>query len=160
MGRAKNEEGQMVVELAVVAPVIIVVAIIAFNLMQFLGAVSRFDRVAPDAVMSQAVSPSGDVQQAGDQCSVVREAILEAMGNAPNIEVTVSEQTAWEAGKDDEDALLGFSFAPHLTRYACVLTFHPWPSSLTVAGIDASIPVCLTHERSFTVDRFSPGVLF
>ena len=41
-----EEDGQMVVEMAVVTPVMIVVAVIVLNLMWFLEASARFDRVA------------------------------------------------------------------------------------------------------------------
>ncbi len=155
-----DEDGQMVVELAVIAPVVIVVCIVVMNLMQFMGQVALFDRVAPDAVISQAVSPSGEDAQAGGRRELVRQTILDAMDAGPRVDVSVTTLSSLEAGSTDDDALLGFSFAPNLTRYVCVLSFTPWPSSLSIAGVDAAIPFRLTHRRTFTVDCYSPGVFF
>lgn len=56
--------GQMTVELAVLVPVVIVVALTVFNLMRFVSACSAFDRIAADAVVSQGVSPKGETKAA------------------------------------------------------------------------------------------------
>lgn len=153
-----DEEGQMVVELAVVTPVMLVVAIVVLNLLFFMEACARFDRVAPDIVMALAVSPSQDDAEAGSQAHRVSEALREAMGGLRGVEVHVEERSAWEAAQ--EEGQIGFSFAPHLTRYVCTMSYTPWPSAFTVAGVDAGIPARLEHVRTFTVDRYRSGVLF
>ena len=56
----REKRAQATVEMAVVAPVMIILALIVYNLMQFACAVARFDRVAPDVVLAQGVSPQGD----------------------------------------------------------------------------------------------------
>lgn len=155
-GAALEEGGQMVVEAAVVMPVMIAVAVAVLNLMWFLEDCSRFDRVALDAVVAVAVSPPGEEQDAGAREAAVVEAIESAMGGARGVEVSVEVRTVW----DDVADGLGFTFAPHLTRYVCTMTYRPWPSSLTVAFIDAAIPLELEHARSITVDRYRPGVVF
>ena len=136
----------MVVELAVVAPVMLVVALVVWNLLQFMEACSRFDRVAPDVVLALAVSPAGTDAASGDQAHQVAEAIRAAMDG---LDVEVGEGTT-----------LGFSFAPHLTRYVCTMRFAPHPASIAIAGVDAGVPARLEHVRTFTVDRYRPGVLF
>ena len=55
-----EERAQATVEMAIVAPVLIVLALVAYNAMMFASAVARFDRVAPDVVLAHAVSPVGD----------------------------------------------------------------------------------------------------
>lgn len=150
---AFDDEGQMAVELAVVAPVMIVLAIVVLNVMLFVEAAARFDRVVPDVVNAVAVSgPSG--QGSGEHA--VAQALADAMRGLARVEVRVAAQAAW--GADGEG--IGFSFAPHLTRYVCTMVYVPWPASLTVAGVEAGIPFALEHERSFTVDRYRSGVLF
>ena len=57
--RLLEQDGQLAVELAVMVPVCIVVALIVFNLCRFIEACATFDRVAMDAVISQGVSPPG-----------------------------------------------------------------------------------------------------
>ena len=56
----REKRAQATAEMAVVAPVMIILALIVYNLMQFACAVARFDRVAPDIVLAQGVSPQGD----------------------------------------------------------------------------------------------------
>lgn len=156
-GAALNdEEGQMVVEMAVVMPVMIVMAIVVLNLMWFIEASARFDRVAPDAVLAMAVSPEGGVDGSGGNRAVCQ-AIERAMDGMHGVEVSVESYSAWELAEPDG---IGFSFAPHLTRYVCTLTYHPWPSGFSVAGFDASIPVELTHQSVLVVDRYRSGVIF
>lgn len=145
-GVLNGEEGQMVVEMAVVTPVMIAMAIVVLNLMWFIEASARFDRVAPDAVLAMAVSPEGGIDGSGGNWAVCQA-----------IEVSVESYSAWELAEPDG---IGFSFAPHLTRYVCTLTYHPWPSGFSVAGFDASIPVELTHQSMLVVDRYRSGVIF
>ena len=54
-----RESGQMTVELAAMLPVIIVVALIVYNLAKYAEVCSTFDRVSLDAAVSHGVSPSG-----------------------------------------------------------------------------------------------------
>lgn len=150
----------MVVEAAVLAPVMIVVALIAINLMQFMGLSAQFDRLVPDAIIAHAVSPSGLALEQDSMSADVEAAVLQGLGGHPRVDVSVSVQTAWEAGSNDPDAIFGLSFAPHLRRYVCTLQFTPWPGKLSVAGIEAGIPLALEHTRSFTVDVYHPGILF
>ena len=53
----------MTVELAVVVPVTIVVALIVLNLMWFVDACAAFDQAALDAVVAHGVSPAGEQTQ-------------------------------------------------------------------------------------------------
>ena len=50
----REERAQATVEMAVVTPVLLVLALIAYNVMIFAGAVARFDRVVPDIVLAHA----------------------------------------------------------------------------------------------------------
>ncbi len=144
----------MVVEFAVIVPVIIVVAIICLNLMWFMEAASRFDRLAGDIVLAVAVSPASG--QGGSQEHAVTQALQEAMAGLRGVTVNVSAKTLW----DDVSSGLGFTMAPHLTRYECTMYYTPWPSSLTVAGVQAGVPARLEHVKSITVDRYRSGVIF
>lgn len=149
-----GDEGQMVVEMAVVAPVMIAVALVVLNLMWFLEATSRFDRVAPDVVMANAVSPPGD--GGGAREHEVASALRDAMGGLRGVAVSVRAETLW----DDLSSGAGFTMAPYLTRYVCTMEYSPWPADFSIAGIDIGVPAILRHERSFVVDRYRPGVVF
>lgn len=144
----------MVVEMAFIAPVMIVVAVICVNLMWFMEACSRFDRLAPDVVLALAVSPAGG--EGGSQEHAVTQALQESMSGLRGVSVTVSAKSL----RDDVASGAGFTMAPHLTRYECTLHYTPWPCALTIAGVEAGIPACLEHTKSITVDRYRSGVLF
>ena len=150
-----EDDGQMVVEMAVLMPAMLAVAVVVFNLMSFLEARALFDRVVPDAVIAAAVSPPGGAAGSTQEHAVAQR-IEQAMAGVRGVSVSVRVQSAW----GDAGGAPGISFAPHLTRYVCTLVYEPWPSGFSVAGFDAAIPVELRHERSFTVDRYRPGVLF
>lgn len=158
-GLACEDRGQATVELMVVMPLMIVVALAVVNLMAFMGASARFDRVAPDAVIACAVSPSGADAETGDQSGQIAANIESAMGQMRGVTVEVRSQNAWQ-GTQEEAGYLGFSFAPNLTRYVCTLHFATWPSSISIAGIEAGLPLVLDHSCSLVVDRYRAGVLF
>lgn len=139
----RADAGQMVVETAVLLPVVIVVALICYNVLRFVAACARFDRVALDCVISQGVSPSGS-QASTDVSGAVESAIREAMGGSADLVVRVSETRG---------------SLPHLTCFTCELSMAPWPSQLVIAGVTLGAPHLMQHERSLTVDRYRPGVV-
>lgn len=152
--RRRAERGQMAVELAVVLPVCIVVALVAFNLCRFVEACATFDRVAPDAVIALGVSPAGE-QSALSAAGQVRSAIQSAL-DMSSCEVSVQ---VFGAPQEVAGSGLGFSVSPLLTTFTCTLRYRPWPGSFVMAGVVFSPPVALTHTRTLVVDRFRPGVV-
>lgn len=147
-----GDSGQMAVELACLMPVALVVAVIVFNLVRFVEACAVFDRAALDAVVLQGVAPSGE-QSLVSGVEAVRASIADSFEEMPSCDIEVSARTL----SDIEGGSIAVN--PLLTRYVCKLTFYPWPLSFAVAGIDARIPVALTHEKSLVVDRFRAGVV-
>ncbi len=78
--RLREERAQATVEIAVVTPVLLVLALIVYNVMIFASAVARFDRVVPDIVLAHAVAPSGEGDESSvDASATVRTQILNAM---------------------------------------------------------------------------------
>ncbi len=137
-----DESGQMAVELAALIPVVVVVALVVFNLGRFVVLCASFDRVALRAVAMEGVAPSGE-QSTLASVDEVRGAIVRDLGTSScDVEVYA----------EDAGALA-------LTRYRCVLAYRPWPSSFVLAGVLYDAPLVLTHERSLVVDRFRPGVV-
>ena len=146
--------GQMVVEFAALMPVVIVVALVVFNLCRFVEACAAFDRIAPDSVISQGVSPPGE-QSALASAGQVESHIKSAL-DMQSCEVSVAVSGAEPVGIGEG---LTFPVSPLLATYTCTLKYHPWPGSFVIAGVAFSPPVTLTHVRSLTVDRFRPGVV-
>jgi hypothetical protein len=145
----------MTVELAALLPVTLVCGLIVMNLMQFVVACARFDRVALDAVVSQGVSAAGD-QDSLTAVADVRSAIVRAMGDDERLDLEVSVAAA-EDGTPSEGAV--FSLATGLVRFTCTLRFHPWPREVSIAGVSMGAPLSLVHERQLVVDRYKPGVV-
>lgn len=152
--RMGGRRGQMAVELAVMMPVAIVVALVVFNLCRFIEACATFDRVSVDAVVFQGVSPPGE-QSVLNSAVEVRSAIEAALAMSSCevlVEVSGAEPVRMGTG-------LTFPVSPLLTTYTCTLLYKPWPSSFVLAGVPFGPPVRLTHKRTLVIDRFRPGVV-
>lgn len=148
-----GEGGQMTVELAVMVPVTIVVALIVLNLMWFVEACAAFDQAALDAVVAHGVFPAGEQTQAA-AVAQVESALEQALGREGTCEVEVSAQAV--SGGSETTSLV---ISPLLTRYTCTLTYHPWPRLLRMPGVTYEAPLALRHERELVVDRYRPGVV-
>ena len=144
----------MAVELAVIMPVVIVVALIVYNLCRFVEACAAFDRIAPDAVIAHGVSPAGE-QSALSSAGQVEAQIRAALAMR-NCEVSVGVR-----GAEPVSVGPGISFpvSPLLTTYTCTLRYRPWPGSFVIAGVRFGPPFALVHVRSLVVDRYRPGVV-
>ena len=152
-GDRLGEGGQMTVELAVVTPVVIVVALVVLNLMWFIEACAAFDQAALDAVVSHGVAPAGEQSQLA-AVDEVRDALSRALGREETCEVEVSAEAAGEGSPEAT-----FAISPLLTRYTCTLVYHPWPRLLRMPGVTLEAPLALRHERELVVDRYRPGVV-
>ena len=152
--RLREERAQATVEMAVVTPVLLVLALIVYNVMIFAGAVARFDRVVPDIVLAHAVSPGGEGDDSVvDASATVQAQIQDAMeGYELQIEVSSEQGTAATDG-----GLLSLSGT--FRTYTCTMRYEPWPGSLSIAGFSLGAPAMLTHERAVTVDPWRPGVV-
>ena len=150
----REERAQATVEIAMVAPVLLVLALIVYNVMIFAGAVARFDRVVPDIVLAHAVSPGGEGDDSVvDASATVQAQIQDTMeGYELQIEVSSEQGTAATDG-----GLLSLSGT--FRTYTCTMRYEPWPGSLSIAGFSLGAPAVLTHERAVTVDPWRPGVV-
>lgn len=149
--RLREERAQATVEMAVVTPVLLVLALIVYNVMVFASAVARFDRVVPDIVLAHAVASEGEGDESSaDASATVQTQILNAMeGYDLQIEVS-SEQGA----KALDGGLLSLSGT--FRTYTCTMHYEPWPTSLSIAGVPLGAPTTLSHERAVTVDPWRP----
>ena len=126
-----GESGQMTLEMAVMVPVVLVVAVVVGNVAWYLNLCSRFDRVAMDMAIAHGVSPTGE-QDATSGAIAIKEAIEEAMG-------------IWNGF----DAL---SLSPTRMRIVCTMGFKPWPQRLSIGFVETEMPTIAHHSRSVVVD--------
>lgn len=149
-----SERAQATVEAAVVLPVLIVLALISFNLMRFAVAVSRFDRMVPNVVVALGVAPSGD--GTGAQEAPAAQAVADEVERVmEGYDVSVAVETRQSSGASPE----GLSLVGELRTYTCRMEYAPWPSGLSIAGVSLGAPLKLVHEKSVTVDPWRPGVV-
>ncbi len=153
--------GQMTVELAVCIPVILAIVGVSLNVLGYLNVCARFDRVAAEAVRSQATSPGHGTEGSALAVGRVRETIETAFqpdsGDGFDCEVEVTTTAVGLGGEPaSADGGLSFSMLTRLERYDCTITYHPWPFDRIVFMRFIE----LTHSRSYSVDPFKPGVLF
>ena len=148
-----NKDGQMTVELAVLIPVVVVVALIAINLMEFIDACAAFDVLSSDTVISQAVSPSQGVDT-GALCAQLEGDIASGLQRESSCSVSVRCEDQGLAEGSLTNCLL-----PHYVKYVCTLKFKPWPRNLNLPIVSYSAPLGLSHEKSIVVDMFKSGVV-
>lgn len=152
---ARERHAQAVVEMAIVTPVLIVLALISCNLMIFAAAVARFDRVVPDIVLAHAVSPAGMTGAAGgeDATATVAAQIERAMAGY-DVEITVERSVG--AGEDGGGML---ALVGALHTYRCTMSYTPWPGSLSITGVNIGSPLALKHVCETVLDPWRPGVV-
>lgn len=150
----REEHAQATVEMAVVTPVLLVLALIAYNIMIFAGAVARFDRVVPDIVLAHAAAPGGEGDESSIDASATVQAQIQDAMEGYDLQVEVSS----EQGTASSDGGL-LSLSGTFRTYTCTMHYEPWPSSLSIAGVSLGAPAMLSHERAVTVDPWRPGVV-
>lgn len=147
-----DAQGQMYVELACLLPVVIVVALIGYNLARYVNICAEFDQIAQDAVICHGVSPPGESTQA-DTTRAIQTALQNSFGQDVEISVERSGRTHVTGEKTT------FSVIPQLVSYECTLHFSPWPSSVSIAGVSYAAPRVLSHSTTLVIDPYKPGVV-
>lgn len=149
-GLLQERRAQVTLEMAIVTPLLIVLALIVYNLMAFSAAVARFDRVAPDIVIAHGIAPEGDGFTEASE--VVAQKLQDAMAGY-DVEVDVAcEQESLGFGTV-------FSLITSPKTYRCTMRYAPWPQPFSIAGVQFGPPAYLEHERSVSVDPWKPGVV-
>ncbi len=140
--RGAAERGQMTVELAVVFPVLVAVAVIAVNALLFFSECAAFDRVAREAVRVHATSPAygQGLEQSRAQVAQTVEQAFDRPFEATRVAVE---------GTDGGHA-----------RFTATIEFSPtlFGMGLKPSVFGVALPP-LQHEVSLAVDPYKPGVL-
>ena len=139
----RGERGQMTVELCVVFPVAIAIAVIVTNALAFFGCCAEFDRVGRNAVRAFAAVPAHGQESAGSAADV--KAALEGALAADNLEFDVAVTKDYRGYEE----------------YAMTVRYHPTLFGLglkrEVFGVEMP---ALEHESRMTVSPYKPGMLF
>lgn len=141
--KLRERKGQMTVELCVIFPVAIIIAVIATNALSFFGYCAEFDRVGRNAVRTYAASPAYD--QNSGQSSALVSAALDECFDASNLDCSV-EVSSDHRGYDS---------------YTMTLSFRPTLFGLGLKSEVFGVPLpSLSHTSCLTVDPYKPGMLF
>lgn len=136
------ERGQMTVELAVVFPIAVIVALVAVNALLFISECASFDRIADQAIRVHATAPSYG-QDTEQSRALVEESLRESFA------------------RDNEDVSVNVTAAGlGLVRFEAELVYHPTLFGMglrsEVLGVELSP---LRHSTGLTVDPYKPGVV-
>lgn len=151
----KDESGQMVVELAVLAPVMLALLVVVVDLMVFLGDCARFDRVSAQAVLVAAAAPDGGSYSPAGAAGAVKAQIDGGMGDPQRLTCTVSISRGASSGVAVRGVPIA-SFSPTLFTCTCRMESRPWPLSHGLFGVQVA-PI--VHTRSYAIDPYQPGVV-
>jgi hypothetical protein len=144
----------MAVEMAVVMPVLLAVVGIAVNLMVYLGDCARFDRVAAEAVRTQAASPGYGRYGIVSCAQSVEECIEQSFLGSDYLSFSVAASENSLLGANPGGGV-GFSLLPSQETYVCTMNYRPWGFGDSFFGIQFSgIP----HTRTYVIDPYRPGV--
>ena len=137
-----DESGQMAVEMAVMFPVVLTIALIAVNALTFFSECAAFDSAFREGARLYCTSP-GYGQYGSAACSNLEQYVAEVC-HEPNESVSVSVQSTWWGYQE----------------YIGTLVFRPtlFAHELNTSVFGVAFPV-LTHKDAFTVDSYRPGVL-
>lgn len=139
--RSARSSGQMTIEFVVLFPMMLIIAIIAFNSVLFLSECAAFDRIFRESVSVLAPSPASD--ESSDRISAQVEESLDRFTQKAHLSCSVS-------ASGQNDGMVVYSgtlfFSPSI--------FGAYPLR-SVFGIALS-PI--EHTAQITVDTYKPGV--
>lgn len=142
MGVIRREKGQMTVELAVVFPVLIAVAVLATNALLFFSECAAFDRSLCAAVRIHAASPAYE-QSLEQSCTQIQSTVA-GLQDRSYLETEIAVE----------------SLSGGHARFTGTLHFSPtlFGLGLRSSVLGVSLPR-LQHQASFVIDPYKPGVL-
>lgn len=139
--KVTDQHGQMMVELCVIFPVVLIIAFIAVNALTFFGECARFDRVAHNSVRIASSSPSF------------------SLNNLDRIGEDVLIQLEDGMAEDNLDIRMDISVtAENYMRYEMEFVYHPTLFGLSMRSevFGVSLP-SLSHRVGYTVDPYRAG---
>ena len=139
---SRDWRGQATVEMAVVFPAVLILVVISFNAMNYLGICASFDRVFPQQVRVFAAAPRFGSNQ-GDAVANVQQALAAKYAQeCSNVSVVVSEDgwgnSVFQASFEYEPTFFGL-------QYRSIL-------------FGVQLPT-LSHRTSFALNCYRPGVI-
>ena len=140
LSKIKDRNAQMTLELAIVFPILIIIAVVLVNALSFAGECARFDRVSRNAIRTQTTSPA-------------------ASSNSNSLVSVLQSELDGAFDMSNEDVVATFTNeSAGLTTYECTLVWRP-----TLFGMGLKKKVFgvrlfeLEHKIELTTDPHRSG---
>lgn len=138
-----NKSGQAVVELAIMLPIILIIAVIAVNALTFFSECSSFDRTFKQIVSCTGTSPAYG---------------MSTDNTVANVKQQLYEKFDKEFLDFDVDAQ---GKVGGLTEFCGSIKMHPTLFGLGLKSDILGVPLpSLNHEQKITIEEYKPGVIF
>ncbi len=150
-----DEKGQLAVEFALVAPVLILVALVIFSLARFIYLSNKFDSGCRQIIVVEGVSPMG-VESEADLNERIRLKISNLFKEEGGVEIMVESKPYNASGRE------GKIHVPQirpLKEYICTMAYTPIFSDLSFGYASSQSPLELIKEVVVVVDPYAAGVL-
>ena len=139
----QNKSGQATVELAIVFPVVLIIACVAINAILFFSYCSKFDRIFKQTVCEICTSPAYCVTTINLKDDLQN--TLNSSLQAENLEIETSVEGA----------------SGGLVKYGAKIYMSPTLFGLGLKSEIFGVPLFkLQHSQNITVDTYKPGVVF
>ena len=135
-----DKSGQMAVELAIVFPIMIIVAVVLVNALSFAGECARFDREARNAIRTEAATPAINENDTGPATRVNDALMSSFSANNESVQVTCEHSSLFTK------------------NYKCKLLWSPTLFGLGLRDEVFGVKLFqLTHECELAVDPHRAG---
>ncbi len=155
MARIVEEDGQMAVEFALVAPVLIVVGLVLFSLTQYLFLSNKFDHVCRQVIVVEGISPQGNESREDIDRNV--QSLIAEKFQTSKVDISVSSQYVDSKGASRSPSDL--RLIPFLKKYTCTMTYHPIFTDISAGHVSTHGPFTLEKTCEVIVDPYRGGIL-
>ncbi len=155
MGKLVDERGQMAVEFAFVAPVLIVMGLVVFSLTQYLYLSNKFDHVCRQVIVVDGIAPQGDESQ-NEINERIRSLIADQFKN-DNVSVVVTSDFIDSSGVAHLPS--DSRIIPFLKKYTCTMEYRPIFSDIQLSFVRSRGPFVLKSTCEVVVDPYRGGIL-
>lgn len=138
-----NECGQATVELAIMFPIVIIIAVIAVNALTFFSSCANFDRAFKQEVVSYATNP-GYGEDIANTRSILQNNLTEKFDNS-FMDFNISVENV----------------SGGLQAFYGELKMHPTLFGMGLRDEILGLPMpTLNHQQKIVIERYKPGVIF
>ncbi len=150
-----DEKGQLAVEFALVAPILVLIGLVIFSLARFIYLANKFDSVCRQVIVVEGVAPVGSEGES-DMNERIRFLIAERFDEESKVDIEVTSRPYSSGGLGN---ILHIPQIRPLKEYTCTMTYTPLFSDLRLGYASVRSPLEMTKEVKVIVDPYAAGIL-